>query len=265
MRKVIAALSRSALVRHSAKALRLDKVGNAWLRQRPLVKHLPGSGIIYRATRLESIPLGVEMFEQNILYSPSTIPPAITTFADLGCNVGYFTCWLAHHRGRGLKGLMLDANPEALAEAQWHVRANALSDVQAIHGVAGEAAGSVDFFLYDSNICSASQPPDRGVLDLAGKWRKISVPSVRIGTLWRDRFGNMPCDLLKVDIEGSELNFVREEQEFLSLVKTMIVEWHSWRTTKEMLTDELKRQGLRLDKVLEEGPVMGTALFSRAA
>src|SRR5687767_12473153 len=174
MRKVIASLSRSALIRHGAKALRLDKLGNAWLRQRPLVKQLPGSGIVYRATRLESIPLGVEMFEKNILYSPSTIPQTITTFADLGCNVGYFTCWLAHHRGRALRGLMLDANPEALVEAEWHAKANRLTDVHAIHGVAGEAAGSVDFFLYDSNICSASQPPDRGVLDLAGKWRRIS-------------------------------------------------------------------------------------------
>ena len=54
------------------------------------------------------------------LYDPALLPKDFTTFADLGCNVGYFTCWLVQlAQGRKIKGLMLDANPEAVKEAQW--------------------------------------------------------------------------------------------------------------------------------------------------
>src|SRR5688572_32558691 len=95
MRKLLFRLSRSAFARSVARALRLTKLGNAWLRPIPQTRRLPQSGVVYRATRLESIPLAVEMFEKN-LYDAGLLPPGFSTFADLGCNVGYFTCWLAH-------------------------------------------------------------------------------------------------------------------------------------------------------------------------
>ena len=81
-----------------------------------MVKKLPGSGIVYRTSRLESIPLAVDMLEKGSLYPPDLLPSPLTSFADLGCNVGYFTCWLAHERGRALKGIMVDANPEVVKE-----------------------------------------------------------------------------------------------------------------------------------------------------
>ena len=88
MRQVITRLSRSATARRMVQLLRLHRLGNAWLRSFPAVKRLPGSGVIYRATRLESIPLAVEMFEKGNLYDAALLPMGFTTFADLGCNVG---------------------------------------------------------------------------------------------------------------------------------------------------------------------------------
>src|SRR5216117_3977762 len=156
MRTLLFRLSRSAFARNTARSLRLTKVGNAWLQRFPVVRRLPDSGVIYRATRLESIPLAVEMFERN-LYDAALLPPDFSTFADLGCNVGYFTCWLAHLAPeRKIKGLMIDANPDAVKEAEWHARANGWSNVHALNGIVGEQSptGSVDFYLYESNICS---------------------------------------------------------------------------------------------------------------
>src|SRR5438552_8626459 len=171
MRHLISWLSRFGGLRRLVRGLGLHTLGNWWLRRFPLVKRLPGSGIIYRATRLESIPLAVEMFEKNALYDPALLPKDFTTFADLGCNVGYFTCWLAQlAQGRKIKGLMLDANPEAVKEAQWHAQANGLREVFALHGILGEASptGAVDFYLYESNICSTSQLPDLEKMVLTG-------------------------------------------------------------------------------------------------
>jgi len=266
MRKFISWLSRSSAARRIVQVLRLHRVANAWLRRRPLIKQLPGSGVIYRATRLESIPLAQEMFDKGVLYEAALLPKNFTTFADLGCNVGYFTCWLAHlASGRTLKGLMLDANPYAVADAQWHAQANGMKEVFGIHGIVGEGTrgGAADFYLYESNICSMSELPDVEKMGLKGKWEKISVPHVVVEEQWKRRFGDARCHVLKVDVEGSEMNFLRAEESFLPLVDSIIVEWHKWRVGLEEVRQFLEPRGFRFLKTIEENHQMGTAVFGR--
>lgn len=266
MRRLLTKLSQSSIVRGGVRALQLHKLGNAWLRRFPMVKRLPGSGVIYRASRLESIPLAVEMFEKENLYDRSLLPPAFETFADLGCNVGYFTCWLAHlASGRPLKGLMLDANPSAVDEARWHAQANEWPQVHALHGIAGEGqpGDSRDFHLYESNICSTSHLPDVEAMGLKGKWETIQVPCLNIGQAWRSQFGDTRCHLLKLDIEGSEGEFLKTEEDFLSLVDCLIVEWHAWRVTLPDLKQILEPAGFRYLRTIEEQDQMGTAFFRR--
>ena len=266
MRRLISSLSRSTVLRRIVRGLRLNRLANWWLHHFPQVKKLPGSGVIYRATRLESIPLAVEMFEKGNLYNAALLPKDFTTFADLGCNVGYFTCWLAHlARGRRLQGLMLDANPEAIKEAQWHARANKLNDVFAVHGIVGESnlSGAVDFYLYESNICSTSQLPDIEKMGLKGKWTKISVPCVNLGKQWRQHFGDTRCNLLKIDIEGSEMGFLRAEQPFLAHVDSVLIEWHKWRVGFDEVNSFLSAEGFTFVKTVEENEQMGTAFFGR--
>ena len=268
MRKLISWLAHFAPLRRAVQALRLHRLGNAWLRRFPLTRRLPGSGVIYRASRLESIPLAVEMFEKGNLYDAALLPPGFETFADLGCNVGYFTCWLAHlARGRHLKGLMLDANADAVREAQWHAQANGLTEVFGLHGIVGEGAGktSADFYLYESNICSSAELPDVEAMGLKGKWTKVQVPCVNLEEQWRNRFGDLRCHLLKVDIEGSELNFLKAEQTFLRRVDSLLVEWHKWRVKLEDLKQHLAGNGFVLVKILEETDSMGTAYFNRSS
>src|SRR5260221_5183316 len=264
MRRLIASLSRSAFLRRVVRALALHKMGNWWLRRFPLIKQLPGSGVIYRATRLESIPLAVEMFEKGALYDAALLPKGFTTLADLGCNVGYFTCWLAHlAQGRKLRGIMLDANPDAVKEAQWHAQANGLTEVFGLHGILGESSpsGAVDFYLSESNICSTRRLPDLEKMGLKGKWSKISLPCLSLEENLRQRFGDTRCHLLKVDIEGSELNFLKAEQAFLKQVDAILIEWHKWRVSLEDLKAYLSTHGFSFVKTIEENEQMGTAVF----
>jgi len=268
MLNLVAALSRSPAARRAVQVLRLHRLGNFWLRHFPINKRLPGSQVVYRATRLESILLAKEMFETGNLYDASLLPENFTHFADLGCNVGYFTVWLAHlARGRKLCGLMLDANPEAIREAQWHARANQLSEVFAINGIAGEGqpGGHAEFFLYESNICSTSQLTNEMRQNLKGRWNKISVPCIRIGDQWRERFGAARCHLLKIDIEGSEMNFLRNESAFLAQVDTILIEWHNWGATLEGIKSFLAGHQFGYVKTIEESATMGTAFFRRNA
>ncbi len=267
MRKLISWLSRSAMLRRLVQLLRLHRLANWWLSIRPQVRRLPGSNVVYRASRIESIPLAQEMFEKAALYDASLLPKQFTSFADLGCNVGYFTCWLAHlAEGRKLKGLMLDANPAAVVDARWHAQANQMPEVHGIHGIAGEGkpGDKAEFFVYESNICSTSHLPDVEKMALKGKWERIEVPSVSIEDSWNAFFGpTQRCNILKIDIEGSEMNVLKAEQKFLTRCDSVLVEWHKWRVSLDELKTFLATQQFRYVKTLDENDQMGTAYFSR--
>lgn len=265
MRQLVFRLVRSSFVRQTGKFLRLHHLANAWLRCFPVQKVLPGSGVRYRASRIESIALSVEMFDQSQLYTLADLPDNITTFADLGCNVGYFTCWLTHQlNGKKIKGIMVDANPDAVEEARWHAAANQLHAVHAVHGLAGlgHTATTTDFYLHTSNICSTSAPPE-GALQEANTWKQVRVPCIDLEALWQKHFSDAPCDLLKMDIEGSEMDFLVNEPSFVKRSKAILLEWHKWRVTLPELEAFLTKQGFQLKKVLHDDPGFGTALFIR--
>jgi FkbM family methyltransferase len=263
MQKLIFKLISSPAIRKTVLALRLHLLGNWWVRCFPFIKTLPGTGIRYRARRLESIGLSVEIFKEGI-YTMSALPTDIRTFADLGCNVGYFTCWLHHELGRPrLKGLMVDANADAIEDARWHVQANGFLDVQVLCGLVGTPAeAEASFYLHRSNICSAAVlPGDTSDSDAA--WTRVKVAGVNIAETWHKHFGNEPCDLLKVDIEGSEMDFFRNEAAFLDTVQTILIEWHKWRVSLNEIEQFLSSRSFFLKAILHEDAERGTAVFSR--
>jgi FkbM family methyltransferase len=265
MRKLIFRLIGSKEVRTVIKFLRLHLLGNWWLRLFPVVRTLPGSGIRYRARRLDSLALAVEMFESDTVYSASDLPANIRTFADLGCNVGYFTCWLCDHiKHRQVKGLMMDANAEAVEDARWQVAANNLGDVHVLHGLVGTGrkAGEATFYLHAANVSSSAVPSD-AALRQAFTWTQVQVPCLSVEDSWRNLFADAPCDLLKVDIEGSEMDFFRAETAFLKRVRTIVVEWHKWQVSFAEMEEFLTAQEFSLKSVVREDPKYGTAVFSR--
>jgi FkbM family methyltransferase len=265
MRKLTLKLSRSTIVRKTVKFLRLHLLANWWLHHFPVVKTLPGSGICYRARRVESLGLSVEMLDEGTLYPTSNMLDGIRTFADLGCNVGYFTCWLCHQlKSTQLKGLMVDAHADAIEDARWHVATNNLRNVHVLHGLVGTRGkgGQASFFVHASSVVSTATPPDISSSE-ANTWTQIQVPCISIEENWRKHFSDEPCDLLKIDIEGSEMDFFRNETSFLQRVQTILIEWHKWRVSLGEIEKFLSEQGFSLKLILHEDAEVGTAIFSR--
>ena len=75
----------------------------------------------------------------------------------------------------------------------------------------------------------------------------------------------MRCNLLKIDIEGSEMRFLETEQKFLDLVDSIILEWHKWRVQLPELEAFLNKRAFKLARIFEEDETMGTCFFSRSA
>ena len=69
---------------------------------------------------------------------------------------------------------------------------------------------------------------------------------------------------MKIDIEGSELGFLKSEYSFLKLCDSILVEWHKWAVQLDELRSFLESHGFDFIKVVEENDQMGTACFRRS-
>ncbi|MSU36248.1 MAG: FkbM family methyltransferase [Pedosphaera sp.] len=252
-------------VHHLVRWFKVREIIQAGLRKWPVVKTLPQSQVKYRFSSLETFFLADEFFKRDA-YGPAVLPDT-TTFVDLGSNAGLFAALLAHKTGRrDLCGLMVDANPAMVSETQWLLSQNSLNRIQAIHGLVGAEtdAKEVDFFILPSSLGSSQfdiyepgKPPK-------GAWKKVSVPVLNLEELWQKNFGDKRCQLLKVDIEGSEKSLFRREPQFLKRVDRVIMEWHTWIVSRQKVEQDLAAAGFRLKSVLHEEKESGIAWYARS-
>jgi FkbM family methyltransferase len=225
------------------------------------------SGARYRSSHLETFLLADEIFERRV-YHPAIDPAALSTFMDLGSNVGLFAVLLAHlTRRRDLRGLMIDANPRMVKESRWHLAANKLSRVVALHGLVGSVrdGGTSPFHLLPSNLGSSQFRVYEPGKPSKGKWRTIWVPTLHLEEVWSRYFGGARCHLLKIDIEGSEARLLKTERRFLERVDSIVLEWHKWLVSEGEIHRELQEMGFRLAGTLVETATNGIGWYRRDA
>jgi FkbM family methyltransferase len=246
--------------------LGMRRVANAVLARVPIRRTLPGTGVRYRCRYLDSIALAEEVFSRRT-YGPA-IPAAVASFVDLGCNVGFFEAFLAHVTGRrDLRGLAVDADADMVRETSWTLRANGLSSVHAIHGlVAGparaEAGEEADFYLHPVRIKSSAYAVDEPGRPFTGPWRKTRVAVVDVERAWSERFGDVRCDLLKIDVEGGEADFITPDNAFLWRVDAVVVEIHKWVIASDAVDSRLAALGFAKTATLVDGPTLAVATYA---
>jgi FkbM family methyltransferase len=249
-------------------ALHVLPIAGVVLRRFPLHRRLNPSGIVYRVTSLDQLSLASGLFERKE-YAPAVDGLSITTLIDLGCNAGWFTLWLKSVRpDTQLRGLLIDAHPRMAAEANWHLKQNGLTECIVVHAAVGLPPGqsSITFHLHPSTSASSvlSYQPGKQ-LPVKGEITDVVVPAVSVGSQWQDHFGDTPVDLMKVDIEGMELDLVVNEGEFLQKrVRSMVVEWHKWCVSRQELDTQLASIGFGLREIFEETDLAGLALYQNS-
>jgi FkbM family methyltransferase len=244
------------------KALKIVELASKVLSVRPLRRQLPG-GSQYRVRYGESLLMADEIFHRRVYRDPFE-GRNVRTFVDLGSNVGYFTCFAADRIGSEAIGLAVDANPKMAEETQWHIAHNHWKRVKGLWAVVGfpSGVGEAPFYLNPSNISGSATVLNPNI-PAKGKQTEIKVPTVDLNRAWREHAGDLPVDVLKVDVEGFEVKVLETIPELLKRTNTVVLEWHKWITPRDPVDDVLGRAGLRFVSVVTEDPHCGVAYYAR--
>jgi FkbM family methyltransferase len=263
-------LERSHIVQALAHRLRARDWINTALARHPIRRVLPGSGIRYDIENFETLAVETAYLSHAAAarYAEIFGPKPPPTFVDLGCNSGLFPCLLAHlAKGRPPRGLCVDANETQVRLTQKTVALNGWTDVQVRHGLVGSAnenASEAEFFLHPTSLGSSQFAYRESESGRPPEWKRIVVPTINVSRLWTQLFSpETRCACLKIDIEGSEINFLRQEALFLARVESILIEWHAWATTRDETVGFLGKHGFDLLHTIEDTPRHGVLFLRR--
>ncbi len=261
----ITKLAGMPVVHKAIKLLRVQQIASRVLTVVPVRRKLSKTGLRYRVRFLESLLIADEIFTRQI-YREAFEDRDVRTFMDLGSNVGYFPLYAVEHTGRrDLIGLVVDANTDMAGESKWHVQENHLDTITVQHGVVGYPPGETEatFYVNPSNVASSAQPVLNPNVPAKGESIPVKVPAVNLLTEWKKLAGDKRIDLMKVDIEGFECEFIKNASDALKLVDRIVIEWHKWVTTRDEVDRLLAERGFHLRTVISEDPHCGVAIYDR--
>jgi FkbM family methyltransferase len=165
-----------------------------------------------------------EIFEQEIYkFKPTSNQPKII---DCGANIGLATIYFKNKYPKS-KVISFEPDPHIFKILQKNIFSARLNDVELINKGLSAISGEKLFF---------SEKADGG--RIATCFDKENIAKVEVTTL--SSYLNEDIDLLKIDIEGSEIEVLTECQEKLTKVRNLFVEYHSLTSKKQELAILLK-------------------------
>ncbi len=252
-------LKHSKIVHRLIRFLHLQQLARGVLKR--LAPKFKLGNITYRILAPESFSVANEMFRRPT-YRRLLDCVEIRTFVDLGCNTGFLACLLASQYGASLiEGVLVDANPDMVEESWWHLKRNGMAKCKALCAVVGPETKVADFFVSDFSIASSNRP--FGVdypfpIDAA---KKLTIPVVSVRKLIFDEFGDRRINLLKIDIEGSELDLLNSDISYFDQIDWIVIEWHKWVLSQSTVQRKLSENGFDFIMLMKDDEICGLALF----
>lgn len=182
---------------------------------------------------------------------------ADSVFLDIGANLGYFSMVAA---GIARTVYSVEAQERMVPIIRTNAGLNGYTNVNAICAAAGDAPALVTM--------PAAGRPATGIGDHTDG-EGITVPVIRID----DYFAKLAPTVIKIDVEGFELNVLRGMQEILKTGPTIAIELHQRMTdfgaTPKMVFELLSDHGYTLRvgehraETLSQSEIGGSALPTR--
>lgn len=259
----LAVLGRMAVSRPGdIPALFRDRANNHRYRKN-LPSHGPVEGVFSRIRLAVPNRTDLEQFEeiwvgQAYGMREDFVPKPHWTVVDVGANVGCFSLWAAAHMKKG-RIWAFEPVPATFSYLQQNIVGNRqrwpLVQIQAHSYAVTDTSGTLSML-----IVAESTGWNRLIAEevMARETRPvIQVPAKPLDSLLPET----PVDLLKVDVEGAELQVLRGAARTLLGTTRVVMEYHSADLLRESW-QLLETAGFRLILVTE-GPNIGAAYFRR--
>jgi FkbM family methyltransferase len=156
------------------------------------------------------------------------------TVADVGAHHGYFALLLSHWVGERGRVFAFESLPQNAEIAERNMALNGVSNVRIIQSAVGASVGAVAIARDSSGVLSAN----------AAATDALTVHVVALDEVFDQ---NLP-DLLKIDVEGYELEVLRGARRCLAARPKIALEFHCFR-----FQDPVRRVGEILSLLPNEG------------
>lgn len=159
---------------------------------------------------------------------------------DVGANVGAYTLLFAQWAGRSGRVFAFEPSPSASRSLRRHLALNSAGNVEVIDAAVCDRQGTAA--LYDDGC-----PGRSSLIGSAEHHRAVTVRTTTIDSFCAER--SLTPDVVKIDVEGAELEVLRGARRTLAAEKTVaFVEFHPsvWRSRNLDASDlarELAMQG----------------------
>lgn len=189
---------------------------------------------------------------------------ALSAVCDLGCQSGMMMLRMASLGCAPRKALLIDANPLAVERCRANLKSARFERYSIIHGAVGCSRDETDG---QGHTVQFGVRPSELECRLAASGRQrgdkvIDVPVVDLETAWTKSIGDVPCELLKMDVEGAEVGVLENDQRFLARVQRVVLEWHEPFTNRRSAELTLRNLGFDDVETICEGESSGV-LFGR--
>ncbi|MBD0370035.1 MAG: FkbM family methyltransferase [Pyrinomonadaceae bacterium] len=180
----------------------------------------------------------VERYEPDVCKFLQYILKTGATFIDCGANVGFFSIQAGPLVGESGTVISIEANPHTYKLLERNLRANGFGTP--VHCALTAEAGEVELFVPGSWDVYSSLRADglaEGVADRSFKVKARTLDEV-VAELALSRI-----DLVKIDIEGGELDVLRSAPKVLSAFRPFIIMEYGLNTWPafDVTGDDLKR------------------------
>jgi FkbM family methyltransferase len=180
---------------------------------------------------------------------------------DLGANVGFFAFRAAdiilqsNAANIPFQLTLVEGSPTVHKELESRMlnQPSLSNQVRVIHGLIGEREGSAKIFESVYSGTNSLKP-------VGNMPSGIDVPYIDLEALYDE---DAEIDLLKCDIEGSELSFLQNYKHLLSRVKNIVFEFHHKMCDIKSCYEILREAGFYNHKVLSQSSLysISTELF----
>jgi len=202
-------------------------------------------------------------------YGPAfEMMPLPNRWIDLGCHAGFFSLYVEWRRRQA--GIM--TAPECVlvdADARLGKAIAQMASVNAVpfRFLRGGIGGRQPTMEFTERAFMASSASDVDQND----GTRMVIPTV--AALALEKSLNGACDLLKVDIEGSEYELLENYGSLLSRTRHLLLEWHSWHRGgggKTQLIEMAKTHGhelkaeVKAEHEVAKGKHCGVLLFENS-